>query len=359
MQKPGSGRRRFTGSSILLKKEYERQQHELPTVGHGPTAAELNAREEQSQAARAERGASSILELENMTDATLEHIETREEVIERYTVDPRSSHRSDKRTKKTRVVDSGTSSDDEPVPKRSKKQINSRAAPLRNTRSIAFSESMEKALLEKVQVKNYEKGPHHITMEVLTNSCSSYYVKICKTPSCGCPYKINKPREVCKHIIWVLLNVLGLHQDDILLHQIALTDTEVSSLVRKAPDHLTDKFKDLPRPGSTPSGTWYLRRKPAGKDAHSPACFKAISERELHIEATAPWKPHDRETVVNRNFRFCINKDCVKRKPYRSQLTPWNGEELTLPWTLTLSDEDAKKVEAAGFKMKLKIRNAK
>ena len=117
-------------SSILLKKEYERQQHELPTVGRGPTAAELNAREEQSQAARAERGASSILELENMTDATLEHIETREEAIERYTVDPRSSHRSDKRTKKTRVVDSGTSSDDEPVPKRSKKQINSRAVPL-------------------------------------------------------------------------------------------------------------------------------------------------------------------------------------------------------------------------------------
>ena len=31
-------------------------------------------------------------------------------------------------------------------------------------------------------------------------------------------------------------------------------------------------------------------------------------------------------------------------------MTPWNGVELTLTWTLKLSDEDVKKVEDAGFK---------
>ena len=123
---------------------------------------------------------------------------------------------------------------------------------------------------------SHEIGLVHITMEVLTNLYSSHYIKVCKTPSCGCPYKINKPREVSKNIIWVLLNVLGLPQEDILLHQIALMDSKVSSLVKKAPDHLPDKFKEQPQPWSTPSGTWYLQHKPAGRDAHCPSCFKAI-----------------------------------------------------------------------------------
>lgn len=342
-------------SSILLRKEYERQQQNLRTVGRGPTAAELDAREEQCQAARAEYGASSLFELDNMTDDLLEQIETRDEAIERYAVDPQSSHRSDRRTTKRTVVDSETSSDDELVAKRSKKQSNSRAAPLRRTRSIPFNESMEKALSENMQVKNYEKGQLHVSMEVITNSHSLFCLKICKSPSCSCPYKINKPREVCKHIIWVLLNLLGLHQEDILLHQIALTEAELSSLLTKAPDNLPEKFKE--RPENSSSATWHLRRKPIGKDAHCPSCFKTISERELHIEATALWKPRDKDTYINRNFRFCINKDCVQKKPQRSQLSPWNGAELTLPWTLKLSDEDVKKVEAAGFKLKLKIKN--
>ena len=328
-------------NSILLKKEYERQQQELPTVGRGPTAAELNAREEQCQAARAELGASSIFELEAI----------------RYAVDPQSSHRSDKRTKtSTRTaVDLGTSSDDEPVAKCSKKQRNSRAAPLRRTRSIIFNESLEEALSDSMQVTNYEKGSLHVSMKVKTSSRSSYDLKICKSPSCTCPYKINKPKEVCKHIIWVLLNVLRLHQDDVLLHQIAFTEAELSSLITKAPDNLPEKFKE--QPGTIKSATWCLRHKPVGKDAHCPTCFKTISEWELHIEATASWKPRNKETSINKNFRFCINKGGVSKKPQWSQLTPWNGEELTLPWTLKLSDEDVKKVEDAGFKMKLKIKN--
>jgi len=152
--------------------------------------AELNAREEQCQAARAELGASSIFELDNMTDASLERVETRDEAIQRYAVDLQSSHRSDKRTKMstTTAVDSGTSSDDEPVAKHSKKQRNSRAAPLRRTRSIPFNESLEKALSDSMQVTNYEKGSLHVSMEVKTSSRSSYHLKICKSPSCTCPY---------------------------------------------------------------------------------------------------------------------------------------------------------------------------
>lgn len=90
-------------NSILLKKEYERQQQELPTVGRGPTAAELNAREEQCQAARAELGASSIFELDNMTDASLERVKTRDEAI-RYAVDPIDQTKGLKRQREQRLI---------------------------------------------------------------------------------------------------------------------------------------------------------------------------------------------------------------------------------------------------------------
>ena len=126
-------------SSILLQKEFERHLQQIPTVGRGPTAADLNAREKQHQAARAELGASSLLELDSISDSLLDQIETRDEAIKRYSVDPRSSHRSDKKNKRKRTVDSGTSSDEEPISQRSKKKRNSRVAPFRSTRSIHFN----------------------------------------------------------------------------------------------------------------------------------------------------------------------------------------------------------------------------
>ena len=122
----------------------------------------------------------------------------------------------------------------------------------------------------------------------------------------------------------------------------------MSSILLKAPDSLPEKYRGN-LIGSNPRPTWYLKRKPSGKDAHCPSCFKAISEGKLHIEATALWKPRDRDLPINRNFRFCINKDCVRQKPLRSQLTPWNDEELTLPWTVKLSDEDVEHIRKARF----------
>ena len=79
--------------------------------------------------------------------------------------------------------------------------------------------------------------------------------------------------------------------------QIALTEAEVSSILLKAPDSLPEKYcRNLI--GSKPRPTWHLKRKPSGKDAHCLSCFKAISEGELHIEATALWKPRDRDQPI-------------------------------------------------------------
>ncbi|KAJ7387913.1 hypothetical protein OS493_001265 [Desmophyllum pertusum] len=83
--------------SILLKKKNERQLHQIPAVGRGPTATELNAREKQHQAARAELGASPLFSGTRQHEL-LEPLETRDKAIK--SVDPRSSHRSDKKNEK-------------------------------------------------------------------------------------------------------------------------------------------------------------------------------------------------------------------------------------------------------------------
>ena len=144
-----------------------------------------------------------------------------------------------------------------------------------------------------------------------------------------------------------------MHQDDPILQQMALTEAEVSPILLKAPDSLPEKYRGK-LIANTMRPSWHLKRKPSGKDAPCTSCFKTISEGELHIKATALWQPRDREQAINRNFRFCINKDCVSQKPQRSQLTPWNGEELALPWTVKLSDEDLEHIRKAEFLMKLK-----
>ena len=100
--------------------------------------------------------------------------------------------------------------------------------------------------------------------------------------------------------------------------QIALTEAEVSSILLKAPDSLPEKYcRNLI--GSKPRPTWHLKRKPSGKDAHCLSCFKAISEGELHIEATALWKPRDRDQpILKQKFpildqqRLCPSKTITK-----------------------------------------------
>ena len=72
---------------------------------------------------------------------------------------------------------------------------------------------------------------------------------------------------------------------------------------------------------NTPRPTWHLKRKPSGKDAHCPSCFKTVSEGRLHIEATALWQPRDREQAINRNFQFCLMHQSIPpSRPFNWEL---------------------------------------
>ena len=70
----------------------------------------------------------------------------------------------------------------------------------------------------------------YIVVELRKNS--NHKVKIGKSPSCGSANFVkNSGKELCKHIIWTLLNICRLPENSNLLHQLFLTDNDALSVV--------------------------------------------------------------------------------------------------------------------------------
>lgn len=69
----------------------------------------------------------------------------------------------------------------------------------------------------------------------------TYSLTISKSPSCTCPYytyRANNTVQICKHLIWVYVNVIGLSRDDSAIHQVVLDSEELKCILRKAPNCL-------------------------------------------------------------------------------------------------------------------------
>lgn len=79
---------------------------------------------------------------------------------------------------------------------------------------------------------------------------SGYKVQIGNNPSCECEdFSQNSGEELCKHIIWKMLNICRVPENSYLLQQLSLTDSGVlSSFVNGYPEHLL--YKNTAPPGS-------------------------------------------------------------------------------------------------------------
>ena len=58
-------------------------------------------------------------------------------------------------------------------------------------------------------------------------------VTISTTPNCTCPYStipINNTKQICKHIIWIYINIYKLQESNSIMHQIGLTKSERDTL---------------------------------------------------------------------------------------------------------------------------------
>ena len=125
------------------------------------------------------------------------------------------------------------------------------------------------------------------------------------------------------HILYVLLNKVGLEEDDGRLNQIAYTTSELKSMLAKfatkSPSHvLVGQASSAPVP-TKKSSEWKLQRMPL-QGGPKPKC-KGYSKRvfktgELCVAVIGKYTPKDKDgnhLQVDATYRYCHKLFCVAK----------------------------------------------
>lgn len=178
------------------------------------------------------------------------------------------------------------------------------------------------------------------------NEAPTYHIKIGRDPSCSCPYS-QKTTNICKHRLWVMLFMFDIPEDSYLLQQKAFTPTEVKEVfhfcksdkrppssdqdasnqqtVTSTAQNLDDESEQIFRrhPHSRNSQEWKLGvyNKRRGRN---PVCAGCCSKQieSLEIVVTGLYIPLNTKFCVPRNYHFCVDVNCIFRKPLGSNLSP-------------------------------------
>ena len=368
--------------SILLERLWEKHKSGKKMTTMGPTSVELTKRKEAVQNLRSKNFCKDIDTLADKANEVQDNIPDRSELITNCTIDAASSHRPTKPTKrktplnpqgKTRkrsrvsIFDSSSndavsSSDDEPT--RGRPRVH------RSKRSHLFMKSLELAKHDKTNIKvmSHQQHARHLHV-VLKTKTEIYSVEISALPHCTCPFKKTRPRETCKHIIWVLINILGVSEDDGLLQQIGFAENELKKLIDsvpvEVPAHLKhnetvvtgDKYQDTLKkhPDFNKEQEWFLTRKASGRSAKCSGCLKKkIVVGDLHIAVKGLFVI-DSLKAVECTLRYCIDRSCVQKSSRRTSIRPKTDGELYMDPKISLSRTENELVKDRGFSLRLKI----
>ena len=368
--------------SILLERMWEKHKCGAKMGTMGPTSVDLSKREEAVQTLRSADFCKDIETLLNKSNSINDDIPDRSELITNSIIDPTSSHRPTKPTKRKKtwkqqnnirkkarisIYDSSshdlsTSSDNEPT--------GGRPRVHRTKRSNMFMKSLERAKHEKENIKvlSYQKHARNLTVE-LKAKYSSYSVEISSLPNCNCPFKQNRARETCKHLIWVLINLLGISEDNDMLQQIGFSENELKMLIDSVPVQIpphikhsetvctTDRYQEALRnhPGINREQEWFISRKSCGKPAKCAGCFeRKIVIGDLHIAVKGLFVT-DALKVVETTWRYCIDRSCVKKSSRRSSIRPKLDGVIYMDPKVSLSRPENELVKERNFTLRLKI----
>jgi len=160
---------------------------------------------------------------------------------------------------------------------------------------------------------------------------SNHKVEIGKSPSCGCAdFVKNSGKELCKHIIWTLLNICRLLENSNLLHQLFLTDNDALSVVANSysviPQNLMYKngtnktrkeiiqklLSNDPRSKNQQVWTLELTKKRRGPAPRCRACRRIQNEDEL----PGLYVPYEQNFVTETMFYFCPKQQCINNIPH-------------------------------------------
>ena len=186
-------------------------------------------------------------------------------------------------------------------------------------------------------------------MHVIGLVMGPYTVSIGTTPSCTCEdFMKSRMVEICKHLIWVYVVVLGVNEKDDTLQQAALTEQEVRSIFQRAPPPCTQPKPALGKkrlvsksstndaqsnadrvirndPRSNHPQVWRLERlnRSAGPKPQCAGCKKvSFDTGDILLAVDALYVPRNKEFCVQRTYRFCVDAPCFSEVPRFSNLKP-------------------------------------
>ena len=159
-------------------------------------------------------------------------------------------------------------------------------------------------------------------------------------PFCdGCKYCTS--RDICSHILWVLLYVYKAPEEKQLLRQRALLNSELETVFKTTTTCTTTV---TPTPATATSFTpkavkdftepdyekqqWSISRvegKGRAPTCSSPNCSRHLERGELSVQVVARWiPPHStgdgKKFTVDRKYHFCLKWSCLVQTPQHSNL---------------------------------------
>ena len=307
---------------IQLEVSYKAFQNGSGKSGQGPSIQNQTMRESATQMSKARNLGRELLR-EDMTD------EDRIQISE----GPTHSNPHDKHNGSVQCG-----------PRRSDGEQNGRFRP---SRSKTFPNKLCMAKEQKnyIKVKSVETGnDFEKSYTLVTKSLATYKVKIGKNHSCQClNFSKNVGKDLCKHIIWTLLNVCQMPEESELLQQVSSTKAECSEIFANAPP-LPDTLKHVPGARNQTrqemvtsllmndarnceQKAWILKKKnkQRGTTPRCRCCRKEQNEGELCISVVGSYVPYEQNFVVETTFYFCPSVECINDIPPWVNLTPPTG----------------------------------
>ena len=253
---------------------------------------------------------------------------------ESFVVDPAATHREDKISNDTTgdvtPKDLGTSTPTtKNEPMLSTDRCERRPSKRRNTASKLFEKTCQTAVSQYSTYSIMEDKEDSVSLTkrkfiVFKKDFlggEDYIVTIHGTPSCGCMFFVqNKGRQLCKHLIMVLLS-LGVNIKDPLLFQIAYTKSELSSL-------LSSEFRLYRTPSvlkNPPTKlrhklylTFYEKGNRPGRRPLCPTCKESIKDGFV---AEILGRYRCKQFSTDNTFRFHLRDGCLATPPFHSDIS--------------------------------------
>ena len=190
-----------------------------------------------------------------------------------------------------------------------------RPCPMRNTRSKSFNRVLSIAkTMKSISVKSEVVINDHERHFTLTASSGvTHDVEISNCPDCSCRYCSD--RDVCSHVLWLLLNRFKVPESDYMLHQRGYTSHELDKMFAQK-----STPKKPSKEGSQHDCKWSVSKHSINTKPRCPTCHCEITNGDLKITCEARWTPphknkDGRSFTVPRTFHFCLKWECVSADP--------------------------------------------